>query len=46
MQRNIKHIKDQLWKAEEASARFEEYEEVDRLKRESNVLYDKGEKMW
>ena len=27
-------------------ARFGEYEEVDRLERESNVLYDNGEKMW
>ena len=46
MQRSIKHTKDQLWRAEEASAKSRKYEEVDRLKRELNILYDKEEKMW
>lgn len=46
MQRSIKHTKDLLWKAEEASARCGKYEEIDRLKRELNILYDKEEKMW
>lgn len=35
-----------MWRGEDASARSEEFEEVDRLKRELNVLYDKEEKMW
>ena len=46
MQRSIKHTKDQLWRAEEASAKSRKYEEVNRLKRELNILYDKEEKMW
>ena len=46
MQRSIKHTKDQLWRAEEASTKSRKYEEVDRLKRELNILYDKEEKMW
>ena len=46
MQRSIKHTKDQLWRAKEASAKSRKYEEVDRLKRELNILYDKEEKMW
>ena len=38
MQRSIKHTKDQLWRAEEASAKSRKYEEVNRLKRELNIL--------
>ena len=43
---NIKQTKDRLWRAEDDSARIGEFEEVDRLKRELNILYDKEEKMW
>lgn len=46
MQRSIKHTKDRFWRVEEASAKSRKYKEVDRLKRELNILYDKEEKMW
>ncbi|XP_075674788.1 uncharacterized protein LOC142643979 [Castanea sativa] len=39
--KSIKQTKNKLWKTEDASARFGDFEEVDRLKRELNVLQDK-----
>ena len=46
MQRSIKKLKDQLWRAKEDSVRSGVYNEVARLKSELLVLYDKEEKMW
>ncbi|KAL4627231.1 hypothetical protein ACB092_05G153400 [Castanea dentata] len=46
VKKSIKQTKDRLWRAEVASAKSGDFEEVDRLKRELNVLYDKEEKMW
>ena len=46
VQRSIKKLKDQLWRAEEDSVRSGVYNEVARLKSELLVLYDKEEKMW
>lgn len=49
MQKTIKILESRplwLWRTEKASARFGKYEEVDWLKRELNILYDKEEKMW
>ena len=46
MQRSIKKLKDQLWRAEEDLVRSGVYNEVARLKSELLVLYDNEEKMW
>ena len=46
VQQNIKKTKDRLWRAEEVSARFGNYEEVAELKKELYALYDKEDKMW
>ena len=42
----IKRMKELLWKAEELSVRFGNYETVSQLKIELNELYDKEERMW
>ena len=44
--RKIKIVKELLWRVEEASASFGNLEEIARLKKELNSLYDKEEKMW
>jgi len=46
VKKHIKQVKEQLWHAKEVSARSRDHEEVVRLKKELNVLYDKEEKMW
>ena len=46
VKKRIKELKDRLWRAEDDSARSGNFEEVDCLKRELNVLYDKEENMW
>ena len=46
VQKNIRQLKDQLWRAKEVSARFGNSEEVVQLKKELNVLLDKEEQMW
>ena len=46
VQRSIKKLKDQLWRAKEDSVRSGVYNEVACLKSELLVLYDKEEKMW
>ena len=46
VQKNIKQIKDCLWRAEAASVKIGDYEEVARLKKDLNDLLDKEEKMW
>ena len=46
VKKRIKELKDRLWRAKDDSARSGNFEEVDCLKRELNVLYDKEEKMW
>nr|POE67010.1 hypothetical protein CFP56_76325 [Quercus suber] len=42
----IKKTKELLWKAEEVSVRTGSIEEVSRLKKELNVLFDREERMW
>lgn len=44
--RQIKLVKEKLWRAEAASASSSNLEEVVHLKKELNCLYDKEEKMW
>ena len=44
--KNIRQLKDQLWRAKEVSARFGNFEEVAQLKKELNVLLDKEEQLW
>lgn len=46
VQKNIRQLKDRLWRAKEVSARFGNSEEVAQLKKELNVLLDKEEQMW
>ena len=46
MKKNIKQIKERLWRAEEVSAKTRVFDEVACLKPELNVLLDKEEKMW
>ena len=46
VKKHIKELKDRLWRAEDDSVRSGNLEEVECLKRELNVLYDKEEKMW
>ena len=46
VKKRIKELKDTLWRAKDDSARSGNFEDVDCLKRELNVLYDKEEKMW
>lgn len=46
VQRNIKKLKEQLWKVEEDSARTGDYVEVAHLRSELSILHDKEEKMW
>lgn len=41
-----KRTKELLWKAEDFSARTGCWDEVERLKSELSILYDKEEKMW
>lgn len=46
VKQQMKQAKDQLWHAEEVSARTGDLEEVIRIKMELNALFDKEEKMW
>ena len=46
VQSSIKQTKDRLWRAKDVSVKSGKCDEVDRLKKELNVLYDKEEKMW
>lgn len=46
VKQQIKQAKDQLWHAEEVSAKIGDLEEVIRIKMELNALFDKEEKMW
>ena len=39
VQKNIRQLKDQLWRAKEVSARFGNSEEVAQLKKELNVYW-------
>ena len=43
VQRNIKQVKDRLWRVEEVSTRSRDYGQVAKLKSELNALYDKEE---
>ena len=45
VQKNIRQLKDRLWRAKEVSARFGNSEEVAQLKEELNVLLDKEEQL-
>ena len=44
--RQIKKVKELLWKAEEESVRTGDIQEVVRLKSELNLLIDREEQMW
>ena len=46
MQKNIKQLKDQLWRAEEVPARSSFSGEMAQLRKELNILLDKEEQMW
>ena len=46
MKKNIKYVKDCLWKVEVASVSTGDHEEMIWLKKDLNDLLDKEEKMW
>lgn len=46
MKKNIKQVKERLWRAKEVSTRTGVFDKVAHLKFELNVLLDKEEKLW
>ena len=46
VKQQIKQAKDQLWHVAKVSVKTREHEEVIKIKKDLNTLYDKEEKMW